>query len=520
MNHIRAIFLGLCALLCLAGAAGADEPTWKVTESKVPGEVRNVLFGDFSGDGKDDFVTTYIMINPVSGKIDRWAALFLFKDTGYRASPDQAWLLDGEASVLDVADLIPGNKGPELAYVSQQGVRCYVFGERAFEVVPRTVLAEKSFFSFVDRAIAPTFSFTRDIDEDGVPEIILPNISGTGARIFVRDEAGDYRPLQELAVPLIGEWGHHSENEPILNRLSQMDLKGSIYFPKFFLQDFNADGRKDILYAINEQLFVFARQDTQKPGEKLAFASEPVTYRFPAFTPREFLKLFRMRRITRIWVTDFNNDGHGDVYLTVASVKQLGLGGAYSRAYIYMNRGGHFLPEPDQTIEVDGLGETVWAYDLTGDGHRDLLFQTFPFNLINLARILILGSVPVQYKIFAFDPATGKFDEDPVQEESISYSFEPQANSQMWAAYLFNQDFNGDGKLDLVQSTDQDELGIFLSDEDGWAQEEIEIEATASFFIYGRDINGDGRSDLALRYENIAAYNGTVTTILSEPAVR
>lgn len=507
------ICLALILTVVLAGSARAERQYWSVREAKVSGQVRNALFGDFNGDSLQDMVVTHIVVDESRGTTIRWASLFLQNAEGYGEGATQSWVLDPRAVVVDVADVIPGNKGPELVYITAGEVRAYVFEGKEFAKESRTILSQESFFLFADTTIAPTFDFARDLDGDSIPEILLPARDGKKLMIFGRDAGSAYRQTHALKLPFQAEWGHHWENEPILNRLSQLELRSSVFFPVLFLKDFNADGLADLLFGIDDQLHVFLR----KAGESLRFEEKPQRFYFPAIPAQEFIKFFKMRKIARIWVEDFNKDGRADVYLTEASIRNMVTMDAYAKAYIYLNKDGKFDSVPDQELEVPGLAETAWSADVTGDGYPDLIFQYFPFSLTMLMRVMILGSLGVRYALFPYNPETGKLTRKAKENFSVGFSFEAKANSAIWAAYLLNKDFNGDGRPDLMQATDNDELAYYLTSEDEWADDKENISVDTSFFVYSQDLNGDGRDDMVFRYESIPDKDGAVSVVLSRP---
>ncbi len=504
------------ALVCAwvpAAQARVEGPLWDVGSSRVPGQVRGVLPGDFDGDGLTDFVATYIVPKSDGAGFVRWAALFLQGPEGFSEKPLQSLQLDGQAVVLDVADAVPSAAGEELLVAGRDGVRAYVFGGNGFSPELRPVAAAPTFFTVPDGAIAPTFDFARDLSGDGTPEILVPDAGGALLRIWERDPGGAYREAASLPFPLDAEWGSHLENDPVLNRLGQLELKGAYFFPKIFLRDFDADGRTDLLLGIENRLTVYLREE----GASLRYRTPPRTFTFEAVPTDEFLRTFRMRKITRVWVEDFDADGRADVYLTEASVRNLVTMDTYSRAYVYYNRGGQFAAAPDQVFEVDGLSETAWSGDLTGDGRPDLLFQYFPFSFTTILRVMVLGSVGVRYALYPSDAASGRLAEDPVTK-SVGFSFTAQANSAIWAAYQLWRDYDGDGRPDLMQARGARKISFFYSSASEWAAREQTLEVPASFFVLSSDYNRDGRADLLFRYENLPDQNGLVTSVLSRPS--
>ena len=213
--------------------------------------------------------------------------------------------------------------------------------------------------------------------------------------------------------------------------------------------DFNLDGNPDIVVATDLGVNVFLATGKGKFG-----SSE--TYALP-FTP------------AHIETPDVNNDGYPD--LVMAS------GDANSQLMILLNNGNGTF-RPGKNISLDAHNR-VWvsAGDFNNDGNVDLAVRE---DLTKTSQFVIyLGH------------GNGTF----TKGQTLSMSD--------FSSYPLIEDFNGDGKLDIVNVLGSKAL-IWPGKGDGTFGVPTSIKAPVSFYdLAAGDFNNDGIIDLAISYANV-----------------
>ena len=213
--------------------------------------------------------------------------------------------------------------------------------------------------------------------------------------------------------------------------------------------DFNLDGKPDIVVATDFAVNVFLSTRKGVYG-----TSE--TYALP-FNPEH------------IETPDINNDGYPD--LVIAS------GDTNAQVMILLNNGnGTFRPGKNITLGAQFEG-WVSAGDFNNDGNVDLVVRE-------------LLSKSSQFVIYL-----GHGDGTFTKGQTLSMS--------TYSSYPLIEDFNQDGKLDIVNVLGTKAL-IWPGNGDGTFGVPTSIKAPVSFFdLAAGDFNNDGIIDLAISYANV-----------------
>ena len=215
--------------------------------------------------------------------------------------------------------------------------------------------------------------------------------------------------------------------------------------------DFNKDGKLDIVIQAGAQKIYILLGDGS--GQ---FAT-PVAYQA---TPQG----------GHLLIADFNQDGNADIATASDFTSQM---------TVLLGTGtGGFLPEtPFSVTGTSSSTEAIGAGDFTGDGKPDLIF---------------LGHGSFRFFLLAND-GTGKFGTaTPVSfvDQTVQGVVRPRS--------LGIADVTGDGKLDVVVTSDKG-LSVVAGDgAGGFAEAKMYLRDTSSHNIYLGDFNGDGRADIAV----------------------
>jgi hypothetical protein len=180
-------------------------------------------------------------------------------------------------------------------------------------------------------------------------------------------------------------------------------------------------------------------------------------------------------------ISDYNNDGKPDFSVT-----------SYQSILVFINNGlGNFYPSVTYTISADPTA-IINSNDFNGDGKVDLIVSTESSGsgTIYVSHYILLGT------------GTGTFGTKVLFFQSSSGS----CNS------VNSNDFNNDGKTDLILSTNSTSAILLLGNGTGTFNGPINNNLPALFEISASDFNNDGYIDLACAINNLT---GSVSILIN-----
>ncbi|HWY22227.1 MAG TPA: FG-GAP-like repeat-containing protein [Candidatus Acidoferrum sp.] len=541
MRKVLPVIFGLsslCAVLLAASYTARAQTFVFGTATLATGTTPvAVAQGDFNGDGVLDFVVSNSGSNTIS--------VFLSKPNGsWAAKTDYTVTTPGQIVVgdfnldghLDLAlatgtnlEVLLGNgdgtfQSPSPLGVAASGVVAGDFnrdgkldlfvagsasglylgnGDGTFTLAGPTLGS----YSYVSAA---------DFNQDGKLDILLSSVSkgqaylGNGAGGFtaagtigapgqapvVADFNGDGKPDVAFEVSSCGRTGCHYNVEVYTGAgdgtftfFSSASVGATS--TQFVAADFNQDGKQDLL-VVPSGLMLGNGDGTLRPAIAAPLGITPVG----------------------ALAGDFNNDGQ----LDIAAIDKSG--------WLYLSVGNHGSFAATSTVSTVSafLGpQTVFA-DVNGDGKLDQIsYGSYP----NYGVIVRLGNGDGTFQAPLITPggsmggsiAVGDFNNDGKLDVAVNG---PNGSSQTYGVFLGNgdgtfqpaisgysntyalsmatADVNGDGKLDLLATVQNQALGlnVYLGNGDGTFRTGTNYPACFSTAIVVADFNGDGTPDVGI----------------------
>jgi len=497
----------------LLGAVGPQQ--YQFSQMRINGTARDRIICDLNGDKKLDILMIYTR---ASEENKSHLAVFL-QGSAFAFSPEPSFetLLPSDIRSFDcgnVAD-IPGD---ELVVFRDTGV--YYFDKSDGKLgKPVPLISSPTIFRWAEYRNPQRQHFLVDFDRDGIPEILAPEISGPS--IYKKSAENTYALLQKVKLNAqlsykIGSWGditHTDDINQFLRFRSYMKRTSATYtVPDLFAEDFNGDKKPDLIGILGNDLWVFCQDDAGKFGDK------PCLHWEKSVLTSEEKKLGFMGEM--LTFVDLNGDGLADIIkVKFGSIEQR----VNIKYMIYYQRPGLSFPDvQDQTISSEGFRADFGAYDMNGDGRRDIVVPSFHFAPAQAFKMLTDNSVKVQFKIYLMQ-SSGRFAQDPGNQFAkpdkriqlnyrinvLGIIMDPEAmiRGDFNPLVYFGADVNGDGFPDLVADNGADTLNIYFGNKnvdfdmmDASKKQSIGLES--SFVFDFADMNGDKKVDLVTYYES------------------
>ena len=472
---------------------------------EVPGRILGATVTDLSGAGQPDVVVAWLPDGPSPLGEPRTRKLAVFRHRNeeplFARQPDQVWPLRGDACCLLSADVnaLPGN---EILVLCPDGLH---------SVAPTStkVASEPSFFSFSSDATLDYWPLGRDLDGDGMDELILPTPSGYAVWGRKSGEAAQLTRRGEIRLQAQERFAPRFEQRFLSRLLTRIS-----YLPCIVAGDENADGRLDLISIDGRGLLVFRqRSDGSFPADpdlmgKLSGLQGSAAAGGSGGQAGEKLET------VRVVVQDIDGDGRLDVLASRSGGDPGLLSDMRTRFMVFMGRrdGWFGRQRPDRLLSLRGLSVNPSLVDCDGDGKLDLVASSLRTDMLaNLKRALI-KSVTVTYVVFRGTGDGRIFDSEPFFERDVDIPIDHLDAGGSAPLLFFDGDFNADGQHDLLELTMPSGIswtplvlkrGFF-----GWGREELVPDdsrrATATLPISSRvsvvDVNADGRDDILLSY--------------------
>lgn len=368
------------------------------------------------------------------------------------------------------------------------------------------LLKGSSMYRVVDAKRLLSLNFSYDINQDGLSDFLVPDFNAW--HLYIQQADGSF--LQDdLAL---------DSEMMVFNDRSNYQAK----VPQ--IVDLNNDGRRDIAFAVNDTLTVFAQnsrgrfdtistlplgvgltpdaQAQQRPGDGRSF---------------ENLVLSRLERLA-----DINGDG-----LTDLVVQQQHYIDAMDQKYNYLIHYGtlqngwmRFTPTPDQQIKTAGIQFDVTFADLDNDNRVDFYTPVAQIGIGAIVRALVSGSADIEMQFYKQQP-DGSFGTKPTYRQEITVEIKitsGQVNMPV-AAVLSGQD----GKASLLLADDEETLRVY-GPVGAKLFSEKNIKKNIALPLRGMesltaDVNNDGKQDLVMPYtsqESKASLTNQVQILLQQ----
>lgn len=430
-------------------------------------------------------------------------SVFLQTEQGFSGIPDQEFRLEDQVILFDLGD-VAGDFSKEFVFITQEGLFYYSLGDKGFVLKPHKLLDVNSIFMLGNNHSFGNWNFVADLNNDHIDEVLIPRI--TGCNIYFRNRATEDWILQE--IPLGPESQASGFYEP---RFSVGNIGSATYSTPFiFFEDFNSDGRKDLMAVYTRSLSVFIQDDQGFfLKEKQSVALKPAEIWHGA-------KIRRTRigdksiRIYLMKITDLNQDGIIDaVYIRVSTKKSV----VNPKTVVEVHYGKrdaangetndvYFNREPDQIIEPGGTQLVLDILDLNHDQKIDLMIPVVKVGLLNIINMLLTKRVEIHAETFLMNSA-GLYDEKPSIKNKLSVKFSYRGGATAPAYEV--ADFNGDGYLDILSSQEEKRLVFFWGNEKDVLDETIGSKFNVFLpqngdLVKAIELNGDNKSDVIVNY--------------------
>ena len=347
-------------------------------------------------------------------------------------------------------------------------------------VVERGLVEITTNYKATDDGGIPSVDITRDLNSDGLDDLVVPDIDGFWIATQLRD--GSFTTPIKLGPP-----------DPFLDEIA-LDHTHSYrevgitpltvhwYLSRLHQMDYDQDGRSDLVFW-NVDHFDVYRQDTRG---MFSTEAETFTVDIPFDTDgaysiafdfkgeNMFSLIFGFRKNTKRRVLhtfqDLNGDGVAD--LVIHSLEGRSLGKQRSLYEVHFGTptpdGIVFAEEVSMTIRPRGTagGLQPWGYssqwfqDIDGDGKTDILFKDVKTGLTGMSRAMLGKSIAIDLECYR--TADGTHPAKPTTRRKIRPDLDIFETDNVFFPVVLLGDVNGDGRSDLLVGENWEVLHVFL----------------------------------------------------------
>jgi hypothetical protein len=506
-----AIAAGVSALVAPAPVRALPNPI-KLNRFEIEAhdKITEVLLEDLNGDGRKDLILL----------LGREVRIYFQRENGsFPGEPDQRFRIDPRAVIMDIGNLLGEGKTKEIAFIREDGVYAYPLlppekpGDfPSYFLKAKRVLAAETLLRRPSDDEVRRKEFIRDVDGDGLPDILVPERGGFG--VYRNLGAGKFAERQPLYAP---PTAIVNVGTPELSS----HLMASYFFANPTVADFDACGRPEVVMAQDQWLSVFRSSAEGKLSPAPVVVLEiPGQKAFSMDSEKPFELDFTMPLVLK----DLNNDHRIDAALTH-------VGTGTTRIFLNGPDPVEAFKKPARVVRAKGVTFLAFFVDLDGDKLEDMILPRMDkIGIWSILKAVVTKSVPVEAQFFYARKTGDAYPEEPDFQRNfeIPISIHSKGDGLDVGTSLIvslDGDFDGDGLKDLVNRTENDKIAIYpgLPGRGGVSETpavELDITNTDDFrFVLPmvEDLNGDGRADLVLRYVGWDRKNDRVTVFVSAP---
>ena len=470
------LFFGVCLSSCSVRSKEVVAPTMMPASTEftfgqhevVTGTAKHqtVLTGFFLGSGFAELATVSIKKNK-----NRHLHIYTFSEGTWVSKLDAP--LRPEVLFVDVVNIA----GRDRLITYEQG-RLNWFDPDS--VMEHTLVEVATNYKATDNGGIPYVDISRDVNRDGLDDLVVPDIDGFWIATQLRD--GSFTDPIKLGPP-----------DPFLDKIA-LDHKHSYrevgitpltvhwYLSRLHQMDYDQDGRNDLVFW-NADHFDVYRQDARGMFSTVA---ETFTVDIPFNTDgaysiafdfsgeNMFSLIFGFRKNTKRRVLhtfqDLNGDNVAD--LVIHSLEGRSLGKQRSLYEVHFGTptpdGTAFAPDVSMTIRPRGTagGLQPWGYssqwfqDLDGDSKTDILFKDVKTGLTGMSRAMLGKSIAIDLEFYC--TGDGTYPNKPTTKRKIRPDLDIFETDRVFFPVVLLGDVNGDGRSDLLVGKNWEELHIFL----------------------------------------------------------
>lgn len=506
-RHFLLAAVLLAALLGLSRLFAQDRALpLRVWTLQLAGNELGCDVADMDGDKDLDLVVAHM-----SGPTGDARSISVFfqgtKAARFAAKPGRIFAVPADACAFVAGEFDPA-PGAEIALLCP--TRVLLLRSKG---APLLVHREPGFFDYPERGGLPVWDLARDLDGDGLQELIVP--TKRGYAILGRTKGGALAQRSELRLEVDQRFGPTFETK-LLNRL----LTSTLRLRRVVHTDLDADGRQDLV-AVNAK--GLARYLQRPDG---TFPSRPD--RTDPFTitrgkEEEGDKGGGGFTSVRLNLEDVDGDGRADL-LATRTMGEVGLFSSLrTQQLLFLAQKG--LPQtwderkPDAILNLKGISADPLLIDWDGDGRQDLVLSTYRMDMLTNVKRALADSLTISYLIFLQRKGKEPFSDEPDATLDVEVPLESLQQQGGARAVIFTADVDGDGVRDQIArrtdgslvvargqiERDGDEVELSFSDR----PVKITVPRTEPPRIY--DLDGDGKDELIL--EPFASEDASARTL-------
>lgn len=480
------------------------------------GKINSYHVEDLNNDGLKDFIV-FIHRREMQKLEDRWLSVYIQNRDGFQSQPNQTFKLPDQVILFDFGDVV-GDFKKELVFFARGGVFYYSLSDTGFTLSPQQLFETDSIFKLSDKKTIRTWNFVSDLNGNYVEEVLVPKI--TKCDIYFRNPGSSSWLINE--IPLSAEakvFAHYDKRFSVGNKA---DVVYST--PYILLEDFNSDGRKDLIGVYTDSLVVFCQEETgyysQECFQKIALNFGDI-WRGAKLQRTHLGDKSERRFLMR--VVDLNDDGILDVVGTRISTRK-SLINPKTEVLIHLGKidssnsstSIYFEEEPDQIIRPGGTQVVLDILDLNHDKKLDLIIPVVKVGLTRIIKMLITRTVELEAEFYLM----GTDDVYPVKPNKkakmvVRFNFKGGAASPVYEI----GDFNGDGNFDILSSQEEKRFIVFWGDKKNVINSTVGAKFNVLLpqdgeLVKAMDLNADSKWDVIITYEEDDAHHKKLKNVV------